>query len=57
MYHADEFENKVRITAGETGFNITAEQVDVILTFIDHDQGSCQGSDCHAVAPQMLIGR
>jgi hypothetical protein len=41
MYPADEFENKVRITARETGVNITAEQMDVILNSIDHYQGRC----------------
>ncbi|MGB3917734.1 MAG: TusE/DsrC/DsvC family sulfur relay protein [Thiothrix litoralis] len=48
-----DIEAKVRNVAAKTGFNITPEHMDVILTLIDHYKETCQEKDCHAATPHM----
>ncbi len=48
-----EIETKVKDMAAKTGFTITSEHMDVILTLIEHYKKTCQQKDCHAAAPHM----
>ncbi|EIJ36436.1 hypothetical protein [Thiothrix nivea] len=43
----------MRLPYEKTGFNITPEHMDVILTLVKHYKETCQQKDCHAAAPHM----
>ena len=48
-----EIKERVERTAKRTEFNVGPEQMDVILTLVNHYKELCETDDCHAASPHM----